>query len=110
MVQTDPQQIEQTVIALAAKQVGVAEGDVTRQTHFRDDLNFDSLDFVDLTMALEESFGLSISDADAEPLQTIGVVVDYVVSGRATPPRPRPEHDALTTPSAAAARCGCSLP
>ena len=78
MVQTDPQQIEQTVIALAAKQVGVAEGDVTRQTHFRDDLNFDSLDFVDLTMGLEEAFGLSIPDAEAEPLQTVGAVIDYI--------------------------------
>jgi acyl carrier protein len=78
MVQTDPQQIEQTVIALAAKQVGVAESDVGRQTHFRDDLNFDSLDFVDLTMALEEAFELSIPDAEAEPLQTVGAVIDYI--------------------------------
>jgi acyl carrier protein len=78
MVQTDPQQIEQTVIALAAKQVGVAEGDVTRQTHFRDDLNFDSLDFVDLTMGLEEAFELSIPDAEAEPLQTVGAVIDHI--------------------------------
>jgi len=78
MVDTDLQQIEQTVVALAAKQVGVAESDVTRQTHFRDDLNFDSLDFVDLTMALEEAFELSIPDAEAEPLQTVGAVIDYI--------------------------------
>ena len=70
--------VELTVMELAAKQVGVPATDLTRATHFRDDLNFDSLDFVDLTMALEESFGLTISDADAEPLQTVGAVVDYV--------------------------------
>ena len=78
MVHTDPKQIEQTVIALAAKQVGVAETEVTRQTHFRDDLNFDSLDFVNLTMGLEEAFDLSIPDAEAEPLQTVGLVIDYI--------------------------------
>ena len=78
MVHTDLQQIEQSVITLAAKQVGVAETDVTRQTHFRDDLNFDSLDFVNLTMGLEEAFELSIPDAEAEPLQTVGAVIDYI--------------------------------
>ena len=78
MEQDDVQRIERTVIELAAKQVGVAATDVSRATHFRDDLNFDSLDFVDLTMALEESFGLSIPDAEAEPLQTVGAVVDYI--------------------------------
>ena len=76
-------QIEETVIALVAKQGGVAPTDLTRATHFRDDLNFDSLDLVELTMALEESFGLTISDGDAESLQTIGAVVDYVVVERA---------------------------
>ena len=79
MDQDHVRQVELTVMELAANQVGVPPTDLTRATHFRDDLNFDSLDFVDLTMALEESFGLSISDADAEPLQTVGAVVDYVV-------------------------------
>ena len=79
MDQDHVRQVELTVMELAAKQVGVPVTDITRATHFGDDLNFDSLDFVDLTMALEESFGLSIPDADAEPLQTIGAVVDYVV-------------------------------
>ena len=79
MDQDHLRQVELTVIELAAKQVGVPVPDLTRATHFRDDLNFDSLDIVDLTMALEESFGLTISDADAEPLQTVGAVVDYVV-------------------------------
>ena len=72
-------QVELTVKELAAKQVGVPVTDLTRATHFRDDLNFDSLDFVDLTMGLEESFGLTISDADAEPLQTVGAVIDYIM-------------------------------
>src|SRR5688500_18932730 len=79
MDQDHVRQVEVTVMELAAKQVGVPVTDLTRGGHIRDDLNFDSLVVVDLTMGLEESFGLSISDADAEPLQTVGAVVDYVV-------------------------------
>ena len=79
MEQDHVRQVEETVIGLVEKQGGVASADLTRATHFRDDLNFDSLDLVELTMALEESFGFTISDVDAEPLQTVGALVDYVV-------------------------------
>ena len=71
-------EIERRVIALAAKQHRVSDLEFTRATHFRDDLNFDSLDFVELTMALEIEFDIAVPDAEAAPLQTVGDVVDYV--------------------------------
>ncbi len=79
MDQEHVRQVEQTVIELVAKQGGVAPTDLTRATHFQDNLNFDSLDLVELTMSLEESFGFAIPDGDAESLQTVGAVVDYVL-------------------------------
>ena len=71
-------EFEQRVIALVSKQAGTSDVGTTRVTHFRDDLNFDSLDFVELTMAIEIEFDLSVPDAEAEHLQTVGAVVDYV--------------------------------
>ena len=67
------QEIERRVIALVAKQAGTSDVEITRATHFRDDLNFDSLDFIELTMAIE----ISVPDTEAEHLQTVGEVVDY---------------------------------
>ncbi len=75
----DARQIEQTVTELVAKQGGAPTTDVTRATHFVDDLNFDSLDLVELTMSLEEAFRLTIPDGQAEALRTVGDVVDYVL-------------------------------
>ncbi len=75
----DAKDIEETVIRLVAERAGFAAGELTRANHFRDDLNFDSLDVVELTMSLEESFGIGIPGVDAETLQTVGAVVDYVV-------------------------------
>jgi acyl carrier protein len=71
-------EIEQRVIAMVAKKYGASDREITRATHFRDDLNFDSLDFVELTMAIEIEFDISVPDAEAAPLQTVGDVVDYV--------------------------------
>lgn len=58
-------------------QLGVDEEEVTMETSF-EDLNADSLDVVELIMALEEEFGLEISDEDAEKLTTVGAAVNYV--------------------------------
>ena len=71
--------IQQRVIELAAEQGGVHPSQVARDTHFVNDLNFDSLDLVELTMALEDEFELSISDAEAQELQTVGQAVDFIV-------------------------------
>ena len=78
MADQQVQEIERRVIAMVAKKYGHAELEITRATHFRNDLNFDSLDFVELTMATEIEFDISVPDADAPPLQTVGDVVVYV--------------------------------
>jgi acyl carrier protein len=70
-------EIERRVIALVAWQAGTSEVEITRAAHFRDDLNFDSLDFIELTMAIETEFDIAVPDTDAEHLQTVGAVVDF---------------------------------
>ena len=64
---------------IVVEQLGVEEGDVKEETSF-DELNADSLDIVELIMALEEEFGLEIPDEDAEKLTTVGNAVEYVKS------------------------------
>ena len=66
------------VIELAADQGGVDPANVCSETHFINDLNFDSLDVVEFTMSLEDAFGLSVPDEDAENLRTVGQVTEYV--------------------------------
>ena len=60
------------------EQLGVAENAVTQEASFIDDLGADSLDIVELIMALEEEFDIEIPDADAEKVVTVGDVVDYI--------------------------------
>ena len=57
---------------------GVAEGNITMKASFIDDLGADSLDIVELIMALEEEFDMEIPDADAEKIVTVGDVVEYI--------------------------------
>ena len=59
-------------------QLGVAEASVTMESSFIDDLGADSLDIVELVMALEEEFDIEIPDSDAEKVVTVGDVVDYI--------------------------------
>ena len=63
---------------IIVEQLGVAENAVTQEASFIDDLGADSLDIVELIMALEEEFDIEISDADAEKVVTVGDVVDYI--------------------------------
>ncbi len=58
--------------------LGVDEGEVTRDASFREDLEADSLDLVELIMAFEEKFGGEISDEDAQTITTVGEAVDYI--------------------------------
>jgi len=72
------------VRTIIVEQLGVEEGDVTPQTSFVDDLNADSLDLVELIMAMEEEFskegkGMEISDEDAEKLATVQDAVNYIL-------------------------------
>lgn len=59
-------------------QIGVEEDKVTMEATFIDDLGADSLDIVELVMALEEEFDVEIPDADAEKIATVGDVVEYI--------------------------------
>ena len=63
---------------LVVEHLGVDEGKVTDQAKFVDDLGADSLDIVEFVMALEEAFGIEISDEDAEKIQTVGDAIAYV--------------------------------
>ena len=63
---------------IIVEQLGVAENAVTEEASFIDDLGADSLDIVELIMALEEEFDIEIPDSDAEKVVTVGDVVDYI--------------------------------
>lgn len=63
---------------IIVEQLGVAEDAVTQESSFIDDLGADSLDIVELIMALEEEFDIEIPDSDAEKVVTVGDVVDYI--------------------------------
>ena len=63
--------IDTKVIEIVSEQMGVDKSEVTRETHFINDLNADSLDTVELVMEFEDEFELSIPDEEAEKIQTI---------------------------------------
>ena len=58
--------------------LGVDESEVTRAAKFREDLEADSLDLVELIMAFEDKFGAEISDEDAQKITSVGEAVDYI--------------------------------
>ncbi len=70
--------IEERVKQIVAEQLGVDEDQVTAEAAFMDDLGADSLDTVELVMALEEEFDIEISDEDAEKIQKVQDAVDYI--------------------------------
>ena len=70
--------IEQRVRKIVAEQLGVNEADIKNESSFVDDLGADSLDTVELVMALEEEFGCEIPDEDAEKITTVQQAIDYV--------------------------------
>lgn len=72
------QPIEQRVADIIAEQLGVSKEEVVADASFIDDLGADSLDIVELVMAMEEEFDIEIPDDDAEKIQTIGDAVAYV--------------------------------
>ncbi|MCI9366219.1 MAG: acyl carrier protein [Clostridia bacterium] len=63
---------------IIVEQLGVTENTVTLEASFIDDLGADSLDIVELIMALEEEFDMEIPDADAEKIVTVNDVVEYI--------------------------------
>ena len=70
--------IEQRVKAIITEQLGVNPDQVTPDAKFIEDLGADSLDTVELVMALEEEFGHEIPDEQAEKLQSVGDVIKYI--------------------------------
>ncbi|MEO0614549.1 MAG: acyl carrier protein [Pseudomonadota bacterium] len=70
--------IEDKVKSIVAEQLGVKEEEVTNEASFVDDLGADSLDTVELVMALEEEFETEIPDEDAEKITTVQQAIDYV--------------------------------
>ena len=70
--------VEQRIKKIVAEQLGVNEADVKSESSFVDDLGADSLDQVELVMALEEHFGVEIPDEDAEKIATVGDAISYI--------------------------------
>jgi acyl carrier protein len=74
----DTGSVNERLRKIIADQLGVEEDRVTPDAHFIEDLNADSLDLVELIMALEEEFGVAISDEEANQLTTVGAAQDYI--------------------------------
>jgi acyl carrier protein len=72
--------IEQRVKKIVSEQLGVKEEEIQNSSSFVDDLGADSLDTVELVMALEEEFECEIPDEDAEKITTVQQAIDYVNS------------------------------
>jgi acyl carrier protein len=70
--------VEDRVTEIIAEQLGVSKEEVVPEASFIDDLGADSLDIVELVMAMEEEFDIEIPDEDAEKIQTIGDAISYV--------------------------------
>jgi acyl carrier protein len=72
------EEIIEKVKAVIVEQLNVEEDDVTEDASFVDDLGADSLDIVELVMALEDKFGISIPDEEAESIKTVGNAVEFI--------------------------------
>ncbi|MQC26913.1 MAG: acyl carrier protein [Chloroflexi bacterium] len=71
------EKVKETIIEL----LGVDEGKVVSEARFKEDLEADSLDIVELIMALEDKMGIEISDEDAQNITTVGGAVEYIQKG-----------------------------
>ena len=72
--------VAEKITEIIVEQLGVKPEEVTPEASFIDDLGADSLDTVELVMALEEEFGIEIPDEDAEKIQTVGDAIKYIDS------------------------------
>ena len=70
--------VQEKVKSIITEQLGVKPEEVTNEASFIDDLGADSLDTVELVMALEEEFGIEIPDEEAEKITTVGDAVKYI--------------------------------
>ncbi|MCB0209246.1 MAG: acyl carrier protein [Anaerolineae bacterium] len=76
-------EVFEKIKAIVVEQLGADEDDVTMEASFRDDLEADSLDLVELIMAFEEEFGGEISDEEAQKITTVGEAVEYMHTNQA---------------------------
>lgn len=76
--------IQDRIVGIIENQLGVPKESITRDKNFADDLGADSLDHVELIIALEDEFGISIADEDCERLNTVGAVIDHIVKATAS--------------------------
>lgn len=70
--------VEKKVKEIVAEQLGKDSNEVTNEASFIDDLGADSLDIVELVMAMEDEFGIEIPDEEAEKIKTVKDVIDYI--------------------------------
>jgi len=75
--------VETRVKAVVAEQLGLKPDEISNESNFSDDLGADSLDVVELVMALEEEFETEIADEEAQQLTTVQATVDYIVKRQA---------------------------
>jgi acyl carrier protein len=79
-VSLDRDQVFEKVRSHLAEELGVNAGSISSTTHFRDDLDADSLDLYELVMELEDTYGVTMSEQEAEGIVTVGQAVDFVVA------------------------------
>jgi len=79
MAEYSKEELFEKIKEIVVEQLGVDEGKVTMDARFREDLEADSLDLVELIMAFEDEFGGEISDEEAQQIKTVGQTVDYML-------------------------------
>ena len=73
--------VDERVKGIVAEQLGIGVDEINNESSFIDDLGADSLDTVELVMALEEEFDIEISDEEAENISTVQTAIDYINKG-----------------------------